>query len=295
MEHTATSTLSREQEEFRDDPLPALRDISPAPDLHPTSSGKRSPVRRIFSEGGVVFLFALALYFAVAWLLDIKYKAFNQDAIFRMANGFYVIYSRDPHLAAVGFVWNPLQSFADLVFLLGNHLWPALSHNDMAGSLVSALAMAGAAYQILAALREWGVTRVPRLVLTACFVVDPMIILYGGNGMSEALYLFTLVASARYLMRWIHRGDLRSLAYAAVMLALCYLARNEAAAAIVAGAVTVAAVSYWRAEGQRGARLEAAIGDSFIFAVPGFVAAAGWAVGGHVGTGPRFTHFSTPQ
>ncbi len=48
-----------------------------------------------------------------------------------------------------------------MVFLPGNHLWPALSHNNMAGSLVSALAMAGAVYQLCAALREWGVTRLP--------------------------------------------------------------------------------------------------------------------------------------
>ncbi len=131
-----------------------------------------------------------------------------------MANGFYVLYSGDPHLAAVGFVWEPLQSIADMVFLLGNHLWPALSHNDMAGSLVSALAMAGAVYQILLALREWGVSRAPRLVLTAFFALDPMILYYGGNGMSEGLYLFTLVTSTRYLLRWMHDRDLRSLAYA---------------------------------------------------------------------------------
>ena len=90
-------------------------------------------------------------------LLDFKYHAFPPDAFSRMANGFYILYSRDPHLAAVGFVWEPLQSIADMVFLLGNHLWPALSHDDMAGSLVSALAMAGAAYQILPryASGEW--------------------------------------------------------------------------------------------------------------------------------------------
>ena len=138
-------------------------------------------------------------------LLDFKYHAFTGDAFSRMANGFYILYSRDRHLAAVGFVWTPLQSMADLVFLLGNHLWPALSHNDMAGSLVSALAMAGAVYQIRSALREWGLSRVPRLVLTACFALNPMILFYGGNGMSEGLYLFTLVASTRYLLRWMRR------------------------------------------------------------------------------------------
>jgi len=47
--------------------------------------------------------------------------------------------------------------------------------------------MAARAYQILAALREWGVTRTPRLILVACFALNPMMVLYGGNGMSEGL------------------------------------------------------------------------------------------------------------
>ncbi len=117
-----------------------------------------------------------------------------------MANGFDLLYSRDPHLAAIGFVWEPLQSFSDMLLLLGNHLWPALSHNDMAGSLVSALGMAGAAYQILMALREWGVSRLARLLLTAFFVVNPMVLYYGGNGMSEGLYLFTVTAADAVLV-----------------------------------------------------------------------------------------------
>ena len=62
-----------------------------------------------------------------------------------------------------------------------------------------------------------------------------MILLYAGNGMSEGLYLFTLLASTRYLLRWIRGGDLRSLAYAAVALAFSYLTRNEAAMAAVLG------------------------------------------------------------
>ena len=32
------------------------------------------------------------------------------DALSRVANGYYTLFSRDPHLAAVGFVWNPLPS-----------------------------------------------------------------------------------------------------------------------------------------------------------------------------------------
>ena len=74
---------------------------------------------------------------------------------------------------------------------------------------------------------RWGVRRSPRLVLTACFALNPMILLYAGNGMGEGLYVFTLIASTRYLLRWIHQGDLRSLAYSGVALACSYLCRYE--------------------------------------------------------------------
>src|SRR3984957_16346598 len=193
MEGEATSTLIREEKDalllkpLPDPRTPGFRELHPvAPDDQKASS------RRIISEGRIVFLLAFGAYFTVAWLLDFKYKIFPADAFSRMANGFYVLYSSDPHLAAVGFVWEPLQSIADMTVLLGNHLWPALSHDDMAGSLVSGLSMAGAVYQILLALREWGVSRAPRPILTAAFALDPMIVYYGGNGMSEGLYLFTL-------------------------------------------------------------------------------------------------------
>ena len=245
MEHTITSTMVREQcVEAQITDLAERRVIQTPQDgplVQPPKTRSLGP--RTLSEGRLVFLLSFGLYFAVAWLLDLKYRTFWPDSVSRMANGFYILYSHDPHLATVGFVWEPLQSIADAVFLIGNHLWPALSHNNMAGSLVSALAMAGAAYQICAALREWDVSRVPRLVLTAFVALNPLVMLYGGNGVSEGLYVFTLVASTRYLLRWVHKGDLRSLAYAGVALGFGYLTRNEAVGGVALGAIVVGLVS----------------------------------------------------
>jgi hypothetical protein len=250
-------------------------------------------MRRIASEGGCVFLGAFVIYLIVALLLDFKYHSFPGDAVSRMGNGFYILYSRDPHLAAVGFVWTPLTSLCDLIFLLGNHIWPALAHNDMAGSLTSALTMAGAAYQLLAALREWGLNRISRLVLAAFFILNPMILYYGGNGMSEGIYLFTLTAATRYLLRWVRTDDLRSLAYGAVALGFSYLTRNEAFGAIAAGTLCVGLVSYWRRSQQQRKGLATATADAAIFAVPGFVAAVGWAIASYVITGSFFGQLSS--
>ena len=294
MEHSATPTLVRENASPRLGAVDGWWKAaggSKRPDMVP--SRKKSVFRRLLSEGGAVFILSFSLYFFVAWLLDLKYRTFIPDAVSRMANGFYILYSRDPHLAAVGFVWEPLQSVGDAVFLIGNNLWPALSHNNMAGSLVSALAMAGAAYQICTALREWGVSRVPRLVLTAFFAVNPLIILYAASGMSEGLYVFTLIASTRYLLRWVHKGELRSLGYSAVALGFSYLTRNEAVGGAVAGAVAVGIVSFWRADGPRISKIKTAIEDFTIFAAPPFIAAVGWAVCTYVITGEVFAQLQS--
>src|ERR1700677_1314342 len=88
-------------------------------------SGRPSRTGRF--EGRLTFLLAFIVYLSAGLLLAFKYDSFPEDAVSRMANGFYVLYSRDPHLAAIGFVWNPLQSVADDIVLIFNHLWPALA------------------------------------------------------------------------------------------------------------------------------------------------------------------------
>ena len=296
MEHTAASTLIRDQEVERGvEPLAEQAEIPRPREVRPATSNddRRRLGRRLLTEGRIFFLLALGVYLVVAILLDFKYRTFALDSFSRMANGFYIIYSRDPHLSAVGFVWDPLTSVADMVVLTGNHLWPALSHNNMAGSLVSSLAMAGAVYQLCAALREWGVSRIPRLVLTTFFALNPMIVYYGANGMSEGLFLFTLMAATRYLLRWMHEGDLRSLAYSAVALGFCYLTRNEAALAALLGGVAVGVVSYWRTDGPRPSRIRAAMSDLAIFGAPAFTAVMGWAIASYVITGQYFAQIQS--
>jgi hypothetical protein len=249
--------------------------------------------RRLVSESGIVVALSFALYLSIAFILDFKTLSFNGDAVARMANGFYVLYSRDPHLAAIGFVWNPLQSILDIVPLLFKDLWPSLASHDMAGSLVSVVAMVGAVHQMRAALGEWGVQRGPRLVMTVLFAVNPMIMLYSGNGMSEAVYLFTLIATTRYLARWLRCDDLRSLVYAAVALGFCYLDRNEAVLPAFLALMLVLKASYSRGTGVRRARTMTAVTDGIIFVLPVVTAFVGWAVASYVITGQFFAQFTS--
>jgi len=248
---------------------------------------------RLGSEGGLFFLFAYAVYQAIAWLLDWKYLDFEGDAVSRVANGFYVLHSRDPHLGAIGFVWNPLSSVADIPLLLFNSFWPALASHDVAGTTVSALAMAGAVYQLNALLREWKVNVVPRVLLTLFFLGNPMILLFGGNGMSEGLYLFAMVATARYLLRWLRQDDLASLVYAAYALGIAYLERSEPVAAALLAAPFVCWVSFTRSPGDRRSRVWSGLTDAVILVAPIVTCFLAWAAVSWVIVGQPFEQFTS--
>ncbi len=254
---------------------------------------RASGLARVASEPVLVAVLSFALYLSTAIALDFHYLTFNGDAVSRMANGFYVLFSRDPHLAAVGFVWNPGTSIADLVPLLFYHLWTPLASHMFGASLVSAFCMAGGVYQVRCALAEWGVPAAARLILVAAMALNAMIVYYGGNGMSEGLYLFTLLAACRYLLRWLRNDDLASLVYSAVALGFCYLARNEAVGPAMLGGVLVIGVGYARRCGERSARLWGALTDGVLFEIPVLTAFVGWAIASYVITGQPFQQFTS--
>lgn len=240
----------------------------------------------------MVMLLTLTLYLVIGVLLDFYYQTFVLDSVTRLANGFYVLYSRDPHLAAVGFVWDPGSSIADDIPLLFYHLWTPLATHIFAATLTSSAAMAGMVYQAWCTFKEWGVTRAPRLVIVVILALNGMILYYGANGMSEALYLFTLVATCRYLLRWLRDDDLTSLVYAGVSLGVCYLVRNEAAFPAVLAGVVVLVVGIIRRPSPRSRRIWGALLDLTLFEMPFVTSFAGWAVASYVIVGQPFQRIS---
>jgi hypothetical protein len=120
-----------------------------------------------------------------------------------------------------------------------------------------------------------------------------MIVLYGANGMSEAIFLFTLLVCARQLALWLESGELRPLVMAAIALAFAYLARNEAAAAAGAATLLVATVTLVRTPGDRRYRTMIAVVDATVFAAPFAVAFVGWALASWIIVGHPFEQFSS--
>jgi hypothetical protein len=133
-----------------------------------------------------------------------------------------------------------------------------------------------------------------RHTLTAVFVVNPMIVYYGANGMSEGLFLFTLVVAARYLARWLKSDGTGSLVIAATALGFGYLARNEAVFAAFFAALVVLLVGLARGSARPPReRIYKAMMDAFICSLPFAVSFIGWAVVSWVIVGHPFEQFSS--
>jgi hypothetical protein len=172
-------------------------------------------------------------------------------------------------------------------------LWPALVQEAFAGNIISALFMAGAAYQIFRFLEEVGVRRWLRWVLTATFAFHPMIVLYAINSMSEAMFIFFLLLVARHLQRWLRTHEMSALASTAFYLAALYLTRYEAMAAAAAVVVIVGFATYVGTRRPTARRVRATLLDCVIVVAPFAAAFLLWAFTSWLITGTAFQQLSS--
>jgi len=233
-------------------------------------------------EGAVVFSLAGTGYLALAALLVFRFHVVSTQALGLVANASYVLFSRDPHVAAIGFVGSPLPSILILPLLPLRAIWPALSDVGFAACIVSALFMAGAVYQLYQLLREGGVSRIPRFALTLLFALHPLIVYTAAMGVVEAGYVFFLLLAARHLARWLRDADTMGAIIAGLALAGAYLTRYDAMLAGITVIAVVGVVSFTRA---RDRRALTAVCDALIVGLPLAATAALWAAAAWLVTG----------
>ncbi|OCH81037.1 glycosyltransferase family 39 protein [Gordonia sp. UCD-TK1] len=270
----------------------------------PVTEGRR---RLTATQWWGISLFAglVAGYLAVGAYLYLAVGYINPDASSRVGNAGFTIWSRDPHLGAIGFVWNPLPSLIEIPLVeLSSHWplnqWPELRRVGFAGAVMSAVFMAGAGWQVRRIALDYGAGRLLRWIAVAAFALNPMIILYAGMGMSEAPFLFFLLWTCRRILLWVNRSRVVDLVIAGVALGLAYLTRYEALPAAAGVAVGVFVVSTRRhrpegVSGRAGWRAGAAFGvhDATIVAMPTAFAFVVWAGLGWLLDGNAFSQFSS--
>ncbi|MBV8086832.1 MAG: hypothetical protein JO247_18660, partial [Chloroflexi bacterium] len=185
----------------------------------------RTATRILEQPASVVFAGAFALYAAISWWLVLVLQVTHDDGVSRTALGSFVLYGRDPHLASIGFVWNPLPSVVQLPLL---PLLRPFGLQLLAGPLQSSGFMAGAVAVLWQYLGLFGAPARLRLALTGLFALNPMILLYAANGLSEASLIFFMLGGAYYLMRWFGQGHYANLIGAGFMTAGAFSTRYEA-------------------------------------------------------------------
>jgi hypothetical protein len=238
----------------------------------------------------LLFVASFTLYAVVGGILVLHFGSIVGDAESRVADGWYVWFSRDPHLAAVGFVWAPLPSLLVAPLFAFKSIWPALTQRAFAGNVVSAAFMAGCVVQLRATLRELDTNRLVLWVLVAAFALNPMIVYYGANGMAEGIQLFFLIVATRFLLRWLRAHELKDLVYSSVAVAFGYLTRYEAIAAAGAGIAIVAFAALRRVGGLSKANARKASMDVIVYGLPPAAAFIGWAVISYAITGHAFEY-----
>jgi hypothetical protein len=238
-------------------------------------------------------ILSFALYLGLGAYLAFVLHAFHGDAYSRVANAYYVLFSRDPHLAAIGFVWMPLPSLFELAFLPAKVVFPALAEQGFAAVIMSATFMALAVATMDRMLADFGIRGAARLALLAAFALNPMIAYYGAIGTSEAPTLFFALLACRHLARYCIAPTTASLVTLGLALAGGYLTRYEAAAAPIGVAGLILLVCLARVPGTIRTRVAHAAADIAVALTPFVLVFVAWAVASWLIVGSPFSQFSS--
>ncbi|MCP3807890.1 MULTISPECIES: glycosyltransferase family 39 protein [Paenibacillus] len=200
-----------------------------------------------------LFVFILALELSAGIYFSYVLGYMHTDALSRVANAFYVLYSRDPHLGAIGFIWNPLPSLLEMVILLLYPIFPALATYGLAAVILSATFSALTAMLLYRAGVRTGLSSGMSILLALLYALNPFILLFGANGLSDSLYIYFIMMTVIEFALWLKDRMTASLIVSGLALAMAFWTRYEAVplGVAMAGGVVLAILFLHRNMGRR--------------------------------------------
>ena len=201
------------------------------------------------------------------------------DALSRSTSALTALYSTDPHLAAIGFVWMPLPTLLELLPTAFYPLWSQVVASGFASTVVTALAGGATAALLILASRAFGISDRFAWVYALLVSANPMLLLFAGNGMSEGVAAPFLVATVLFATLFWRTGQRRYVAVASLTLALAFACLYQA---VQYGAAAFAALIlgiFFGSENTSSApqgRWRAVEGLGILFLVPSVYVAALW-------------------
>ena len=246
---------------------------------------------RRLQVGVLIFLAAWLPYLIIGVYLATEVQWFFGDALSRVQSAQSVLFSRSPHLSAIGFVFTPLTAIVQLPLVALSPWWPEMTTQALSAVIMSSAFMAGSVVQVSGIARDRGLDPFVAGMFTVCYAANPMVVLYAANGMSEAPYLFFLAWASRRLIRWITTDDVHELVVTGIALALAYLTRYDGGAAALAAGLVVGWVTYRRRDARK--RLSRSLVDVTLVVAPSALAFVAWAITGWLITGNAFAQFTS--
>lgn len=180
----------------------------------------------------LIFFSFLILYLGVGYYFTQILKIYHNDAIARTALAFFTSFGRDPHLAAIGFIWQPFLSLVEipLIFVLR-----PFGLMMMAGPAVTAV------FGSLSVMLIYKIglfinpnSKLSSFIISILFGLNPLILLYSSIGTSEAVFLFSLIISSYFLIKWFYNLNQLDFLQAGFFMSFSFWSRYESVPAIVA-------------------------------------------------------------
>lgn len=169
-------------------------------------------------------LVAFVQYCAIGvWLVSVQ-GYLLLDGASRTITAQILVMSRDPHLGAMGFYWPPLPMFVRVPFVL---LLAPFHQTLYAGAASSALLTALVIPVLAAIARNLGLSSRQTWFLVAMYALNPVVVFYAANGMSEATFALFLALSYLGYLRYSNSGETKDLRLLGLGLALGMMSRIE--------------------------------------------------------------------
>ena len=195
-----------------------------------------TPARRRWEIWVLAVLSTILYLVASVWLRYTMHYVIG-DSLARTADAAYVLFSRDPHLAAIGSVWLPLPALIQIPFAL---LLRPFGQLELAGPASTAFCTVVTTLIIARLCQVLGLSRVAAFAICLAWAVNPVTVFYAANGMSEASSFMCLALAMLGYLGWIRLNRTSYLVILAMGLAGAVLVRYEAVGLVPVMAVLAA-------------------------------------------------------
>jgi len=209
----------------------------------------------------LLFLVSLSLFVGLAYYLVFELQFLFGDALSRTFHAYAVFFGNNPKLASIGLVWPPVPTLVQLPFVL---IKP-LNVFGFAGNVVSSLFMASTVLVVYKSLLLLKLTKIEGFLLSVLFLVNPMILFYGANGMSEAIAIFFYSLSTYHLIQYLKKGKIPTIIAMSISVSLAVMSRWEMVLLIPILITSLGVHTFLKVRRNRLTRSEAYI---LIFATP---------------------------